>query len=131
MSDLSNLLGDVYGDHSPDAAPVRREPSASERLDGSEDLTAALAAALATPAPAPVAVAPAPAPVEDVPLPTLAQALAEIPAAAAPKAGWASSAPAPAPAAPTMVSAPAAGGFWTPGDDDIFPMPRGGKKSKR
>ena len=31
MSDLSNLLGDVYGEHSPDAAPVRRELSAEER----------------------------------------------------------------------------------------------------
>ena len=32
MSDLSNLLGDVYGDHSsPDGPPVRHEAPASER----------------------------------------------------------------------------------------------------
>jgi hypothetical protein len=31
MSDLSNLLGDVYGDSTPDSAPIRREPAASER----------------------------------------------------------------------------------------------------
>jgi hypothetical protein len=143
MSDLSNLLGDVYGDHPPDAAPVRREPAAHERapewssesqldraFDGwvpgepptsaGSDLTDALAAALAPSAPAP----------EPVPMPTLAQALSEAPVA--PRSAWtASSAPAPAPApAPMTVSAPAASGFWSPGDDDIFPMAKGSKKKK-
>lgn len=33
MSDLSNLLGDVYGGHDPDAPPVRREPSAAQRAE--------------------------------------------------------------------------------------------------
>jgi hypothetical protein len=139
MSDLSNLLGDVYGDHSdPDAAPVRREPAAGERapewaadaqldraFDGwvpgepptgrSDDLTSALAAAL-TPAPAP----------EAVPMPTVAQA----PAAPAP-ASWTSAAPAAAVAAPVMVTAPASSSFWSFGDDDIFPSSKGGKKAKK
>ena len=144
MSDLSNLLGDVYGDHSPDAAPVRRELSAEERapewsadsqLDkafagwvpgeppsaAEPDLTATLAAALAPPAPAP---APVPQP-EVVPMPTLAQTLSE----EMPSPGW-TSAPAVAPA-PAAVAAPAATSFWSPGDDDIFPMAKGGRKGKR
>lgn len=140
MSDLSNLLGDVYGDHSdPDAAPVRREPAAGERapewaaesqldraFDGwvpgepptgrSDDLTSALSAALA-PAPAPQA----------VPMPTLGQAQ---PAPA--PTSWTSAAPAAAVAsAPVMVTAPAASSFWTFGDDDIFPSSKGAKKAKR
>jgi hypothetical protein len=141
MSDLSNLLGDVYGDHSsPDGPPVRREPAAAERapewagdsqLDrafenwvpgepptGREDLTDALSAALATPAPAPV--------VEPVALPTLAAAPA--PAPEAPKA-WTSGSVATAPVA-VAVAAPAMS-TWTFGDDDIFPMSRGGKKAQK
>ena len=31
MSDLSKVLGDLYGDSNPDAAPVRREASAADR----------------------------------------------------------------------------------------------------
>lgn len=159
MSDLSNLLGDVYGDHrSADAAPVRHEPSADLRapqwadesqLDRAfegwvpgepptesrpDDLTAALAAALAAPTPAPTpAPAPAPAPFYDaVPLPSLAPAPAPlVPVQAA--APWTTSAPGPAPApapAPVIVSAPAAVTMWSPGDDDIFPMAKGGRKVK-
>ena len=143
MSDLSNLLGDVYGDHSPDAAPVRRELSADERapewsadshLDkafagwvpgepptsSNADLTAALSAALASPAPAP---APVPTP-EVVPMPSLAQTLSE----EMPAPAWTSE-PVSVPVA--AVAAPGVTAFWQPGDDDIFPMARGGRKGKR
>ena len=111
MSDLSNLLGDVYGDHSsPDAAPVRHEPAAADRLD----LTAGLTAAFAVPAPAP---APMPTPIVD------------LPAAEAPS--WASD---PAPLPSVSVSAPvpamAAAASWAAGDDDIFPSSKGSKKKK-
>ena len=153
MSDLSNLLGDVYGDHSPDAAPVRRELPAEQRapewaaesqldraFDGwvpgepptaarPDDLTAALSAALAAPAPAAPAPAPAPAaPAYDaVPMPTLAAAA---PAVEAPAAWTTSAAPSPAPA-PAVVAAPAAVALWSPGDDDIFPMAKAGRKGKK
>ena len=110
MSDLSNLLGDVYGDHSsPDAAPVRHEPAAADRVDLND-----LAAALIVPA------APAP-------LPTV-----DLPAAEAPQA-W-TTAPAPAPAMSVSVSAPvpamSGGPSWANGDDDIFPASKGSKKKK-
>jgi len=151
MSDLSNLLGDVYGDHSPDAAPVRRELSADQRapewaaesqLDRAfegwvpgeppaasrpDDLTAALSAALAAPAPAPAAAVH-----DSVPMPTLAAAPVA-PALESP-AAWTTSAPAPAPTvvtAPTMVTAPATVTMWSPGDDDIFPMAKAGRKGKK
>ena len=108
MSDLSNLLGDVYGDHSsPDAAPVRHEPAASDRVD----LTAGLTAALAAPAPAPA------------PLPTVDLSVAE----AAP--AWTTD---PSPI-PVSVSAPVpamVGASWAAGDDDIFPSSKGSKKKK-
>lgn len=110
MSDLSNLLGDLYRDSDQDAAPVRHEPPASERaperasasrleqaFDGwapeaqnhagtsaDADLTAALTAALgSTPA------APAQAPAMP--------AVAAMPAPA----------PAPAPAMPAVAAMPA------------------------
>lgn len=110
MSDLSNLLGDVYGDHSsPDAAPVRHEPTAANRLD----LTAGLTAALTIPA----APAPMPTPVVD------------LHAAEAPS--WTS---APAAYPNVSVSAPvpamAGGPAWATGDDDIFPSGKGAKKKK-
>ena len=121
MSDLSNLLGDVYGDHSPDGPPVRREPAASERSPGwnaqaqqeqarpaeprftvaepvkplppiDDDLAAALSAALnEAAAPAPAAPAEAPAP-------------APAPIAMAPMAP----APLPQPPAPVPVAVPVA-----------------------
>ncbi len=172
MSDLSNLLGDVYGDqHSPDAAPVRREPAAAQRapewssesqLDkafegwvpgeppaarqpdpAGDDLSAALAAALSADrigvAPSQPAPAPAPAPAqarlpEPAPMPTLAHTLADLGEArtetwTAPVAAPQPAAPAPQPAAyPAAPAAPVAA--WSPGDDDIFPLGRGGKKSK-
>ena len=112
MSDLSNLLGDVYGDHSsPDAAPVRHEPAAADRMDLTVGLTAALA-----PAPAP---APAPMPMVDL-------SVAEAPAAA-----W-TTAPAPLPSVSVSAPVPAmAGGpAWAAGDDDIFPSSKGSKRKK-
>ena len=107
MSDLSNLLGDVYGDHSsPDAAPVRHEPAAADRVD----LTAGLAAALTVPAPMPTP-------------------MVDLPAAEAPS--WTS---APAAYPNVSVSAPvpamAGGSNWANGDDDIFPSGKGAKKKK-
>ena len=109
MSDLSNLLGDVYGDHSsPDAAPVRHEPAAADRVD----LTAGLTAALSVPAPAP--------------MPSVDLSVAEAPAQA-----W-TSAPAPMPSVSVSAPVPAmAGGpSWSAGDDDIFPSGKGSKKKK-
>lgn len=147
MSDLSNLLGDVYGDHSTslDGPPVRREPAADQRapewagdnqLDRAfenwvpgepptarQDLTSALHAALAAPAPAPALTAPVPAPALEAPMPRYAEA------PAAPKGAWTTGAVATAPA-PVAVAAPAAAS-WSFGDDDIFPMGRGGKKAKK
>ena len=126
MSDLSNLLGDVYGDHSDDAAPVRREPAAFERATTDYDLTAALSAALnAEPAPAPAAPAPAPAPAAFAPTVDLSEA-------PAPRAnGWASEPAAmPAMSVTAPVAVVAGGRVWTPGDDDIFPGVKGSKKKK-
>jgi hypothetical protein len=121
MSDLSNLLGDVYGDHSPDAAPVRHEPAASERTPADFDLTSALTAALNS-EPAPMPAAPVHTPTVDLSEP------------AAPRTGWASD-PASMPSMPSMsVTAPvpamAGARAWNPGDDDIFPGTKGSKKKK-
>ena len=116
MSDLSNLLGDVYGDHSPDAAPVRREPAATERSASDFDLTAALSAALTEPASAPVA------------MPTV-----DLSAAEAPAAGWAVSGGVPTmPSMSVTAPVPAMAGarLWVTGDDDIFPSSKGAKKKK-
>lgn len=108
MSDLSNLLGDVYGDHSsPDAAPVRHEPAAADRID----LAAGLTAALSVPAP----VAPAPMPMVDL-------SVSEAPAPA-----WTS---APSMSVTAPVPAMAGGSLWSNGDDDIFPATKGAKKKK-
>ncbi|HVF33576.1 MAG TPA: hypothetical protein VM933_11125 [Acidimicrobiales bacterium] len=120
MSDLSNLLGDVYGDHSPDAAPVRREAPADQR--GTEDPTVARSAEHAPPSGSVV---------DAVPLPSLSHMLPEAPSA--PSAAWTSTpapAPAPVPVA-TFDPAPAAGRSWMPGDDDIFPMANSSKSAKR
>jgi hypothetical protein len=148
MSDLSNLLGDVYGDSSPDGPPVRREPAASERapvwsedarLDrafagwepeargGFDDAVtapandSALADALSAALGTPATpTAPFAEAVHEMPAPS--------PAPAAPKAAWtAAPAAAPAPVAAPAAAAPAR--MWTPGDDDIFPMR--GKAAKR
>lgn len=121
MSDLSNLLGDVYSSIDPDGPSVAVEPSASQRgafdwasdeasmtpakapaLD--DDLAAALSAALVEKKPVAEEWAPTP------------------PVAAAP-------APAFAPSLPTITApVPVAQGMWARGDDDILP---GGGKSKR
>jgi len=134
MSDLSNLLGDVYGDHSPDAAPVRRESAASERapewssdgrvFDGSVPDAAPAQASAPVMAAAPQA-APTPDP---VPMPTLAHAAADAPVAT--RGGWTAS-PAVAAPASVMVSAPVSSSPWRPGDDDIFPMAKGASKKAR
>ncbi len=140
MSDLSNLLGDVYGDHrSPDAAPVRRELSADQRTpEWSSETQLDQTFEGWVPGESPTrpsdlsAVAAPPAPLSDpVPMPSLAHALAEAPQGT--QAGWASGpSVAPVPAmAMAMASVPmAAAGVWQPGDDDIFPMPKGTKKNK-
>jgi hypothetical protein len=102
MSDLSNLLGDVYGDHSSaDAAPVRHEPPAVERVD----LTA-----FSAPAPAPA------------PMPMVDLSYAEAPAAPAFVA--------PSVSVSAPVPAMAGGSLWSAGDDDIFPGVKGTKKKK-
>ncbi|HUP86184.1 MAG TPA: hypothetical protein VM143_11000 [Acidimicrobiales bacterium] len=109
MSDLSNLLGDVYGERSAaDAAPVRHEPAAADR----SDLIAGLNAAFPAPVPAPA------------PLP-----MVDLTAVEAPMPSWTST---PVAAPSVSVSAPvpamAGGTFWTPGDDDIFPSGKGSRK---
>ena len=116
MSDLSNLLGAVYGSNDPDGPSTRHEPSAAERaampaaaprID--EDLAAALSAALVTPTPDQNVGAPAP-------------------VAAAPAAPFAAAQPAPAPMpAPQPAYVPAMAS-WAPGDDNIFPSVMGKKR---
>ena len=115
MSDLSNLLGAVYGSNDPDGPSTRHEPSAAERTAQpaapriDDDLAAALSAALVSPTPeanmATPAYAPAPAPAP------------AMPAAAAPVAQ-----PAYAPTYNTGTVS------WSAGDDDIFPSIAGKKR---
>ncbi len=154
MSDLSNLLGDVYGaTSSPDGPPVRHEPPASERapewssessLDraftgwvpgeapkADDGLAEALASALA-PIPAPVISAPAPivAPAPTfAPLPaaSLAESLSEMTPAAA-RAPWTAPINLTTPSPVLEMAGVGAARSWMPGDDDIFPA---GKKSKK
>lgn len=151
MSDLSNLLGDVYGHQSgPETPPARREQPAPEQepewasdsqLDrafadwepearypltptppADDDLAAALSAALGAPAPAPAPPEPAPA---YRPAPSVPQPSrpAAGPTPAAVPAPTPAPGPAPPPApAPVVVAAPGvASRAWAPGDDDIFP----------
>ncbi|HEX7167427.1 MAG TPA: hypothetical protein VF230_10650 [Acidimicrobiales bacterium] len=123
MSDLSNLLGDLYsGASNPDGPSVRHEPAASDRRHEDDDLAAALSAALSdTPAPASGGAA-----MRDV--------LADMPAAPEARGAW-TSAPAPV-AEPVHTSAvsgaPAHSGprLWARGDDDIFPIPGAAKKRR-
>ena len=128
MSDLSNLLGDLYGDSSnPDGPPIRREPAAYERNDfaGRTDdaLSAALSAALAEPAPQAVAMPEVPV----APAPSYVAA----PVEAAPRGAW-TAAPEAAPPVAVSVPVPAMAGprMWLVGDDDIVPIASGGKKRK-
>lgn len=105
MSDLSNLLGDVYGHQSsPDSPPVRREPPAAERApEWASDSQLDRAFADWEPearyplTPEPAAAGPA----DDHLVAALSAALADT-AGPAPAA-----APRPAPAAPAAYSAPA------------------------
>lgn len=138
MSDLSNLLGDLYGDsRDPDGPSVRHEPAAADRTEWSaartdDDLAAALSAALAEP---PAAPAPAPAPAPAMPeVTTIADYVAPAPASTpAPVAQQWTSAPesvempAPAPVA-TMPAGPR---LWLRGDDDITPIVGGAKKKRK
>ena len=111
MSDLSNLLGAVYGSNDPDGPSTPHEPTAAERAQMpaepriDADLAAALNAALVAPTPdqsvaaqAPVAYAPAPA------------------------FAGASEVPAPTTYVPSYNAGMAA---WAHGDDDIFPTVMG------
>lgn len=133
MSDLSNLLGDLYGDsQNPDGPPVRHEPAAADRTEWSaghsdDDLAAALSAALAeplaAPSPAPVAAAPV---MPEVPVAPVAEA----PASALPN--WTSAPasvemPAPAP----IAAMPAAPRLWLRGDDDLLPVAGAVKKKRK
>lgn len=115
MSDLSNLLGNVYDTGNPDGPPVRREPSADERLEGpgeirfdppaselESEITSAISEAVVESQPAP-----APQPVQPAPQPVAYEAPAP-----APQQSW---------NAPAAVTAPVTGPTWRPGDDDIFP----------
>lgn len=155
MSDLSNLLGDLYRDSDQDAAPVRHEPPASERapewasasrleqaFDGwapeaqgaavgtpDADLTAALSAALgSTPTmPAPAPAMPAAPAANAMPAPAMPEVRSTWTTEAAPAAVQA---PAPVPApAPEMAMAAAGPRIWVRGDDDILPV--GGSRKKR
>lgn len=122
MSDLSNLLGDVYG-AVDDGPPVRRELSALERAPEwasdrrleeafadwepedrfpadrkamppvDDDLAAALSAALSQPRVAP----PVP---QVIPAPVVAAPVVPAPVDAAPRGGWTAPATPPAPAPP-------------------------------
>ena len=121
MSDLSNLLGAVYGSSDPDGPSTPHEPSAAERAQAPEaapqiddDLAAALSAALVTSTPTPNVGTPAP-------MPAAPQAAAPMPAAPEPVAVHA-----PEPAyTPTYSAAPVS---WSKGDDDIFPSSLGKKR---
>ena len=118
MSDLSNLLGAVYGSNDPDGPSTRHEPSAADRAAQApappridDDLAAALSAALVSSTP---------------------EASVGMPAPVAP-ASPTTYAPAPAPvaAAPEPAYTPsysAAMPSWSAGDDDIFPVVAGKKR---
>ena len=127
MSDLSNLLGAVYGSSDPDGPSTRHEPSAAERAQMpaappriDDDLAAALSAALVTTTPDPNVGAPAP--VVSAPAP----AYAEVPVAAQAATAPMAAAPAPQPAfTPSYNTGSIA---WAHGDDDIFPTTVGKKR---
>lgn len=125
MSDLSNLLGAVYGSSDPDGPSTRHEPSAAERVQVTpaplridDDLAAALSQALVTSTPDQSVGAPAPVPAS-APVPAYApppSAPAAVPTPAMPQNVYA--APAYLPPAVT----------WCAGDDDIFPVSAGKKR---
>lgn len=119
MSDLSNLLGAVYGSSDPDGPSTRHEPSAAERVQVppaplriDDDLAAALSQALVTSTPDQAIAAPAPVPAYAPP----PSAPAAVPTPAMPQNVYA----APAYVPPAMT--------WCAGDDDIFPVSAGKKR---
>ena len=112
MSDLSNLLGAVYGSNDPDGPSTRHEPSAAERAQMAapapridDDLAAALSAALVTPTPDANVGAPAPVPTAPV-----------------------AAAPAPQQAAYVQPTYNTGSVAWAKGDDDIYPVAVGKKR---
>ena len=131
MSDLSNLLGAVYGSNDPDGPSTRHEPSAADRAAQAsappridDDLAAALSAALVSSTPEPNVGMPAP--VAPAPPTTYAPAPAPVAQAPAPMMPPVAAATAPEPAytpsySPAMAS-------WSAGDDDIFPTVAGKKR---
>ena len=137
MSDLSNLLGNVYSGEA-DGRSVTREPAANLRNTGvpalDDDLAAALSAAIveasapgqpvAAPAP-PVASPEFPMPLQPQPAPEI-----EMPRMTAPLA-----APAAPPAwvpPPQMIQAPVSHAInWALGDDDIVPGSVATNRGKR
>lgn len=141
MSDLSNLLGDLYGDsQNPDGPSVRHEPAATDRTEWSagrsdDDLAAALSAALAeppaAPSPTPVAAAPVmpevpPAPVAPAPVIPVAEAPVSAPS------NWTSAPASVEMPAPVPVAAMSAGPrLWLRGDDDILPIAGAVKKKRK
>lgn len=96
MSDLSNLLGDVYSSTDPDGPAVRHEPPAA----GREPVQAAEVAPSWTTAPAPADEHGSP-------------------GAPGQAGGW-TAAPSRDPGMPAMTP-PISVRMWTPGDDDILP----------
>ena len=143
MSDLSNLLGDLYGDsRNPDGPPVRHEPAAADRTEWSaprtdDDLAAALSAALAEPPAAPAMPQVAPAPVAEYVAPApVAEYVAPAPAPVAPVApvaqSWTSVPESVEMSAPSPVATmPAGPRLWLRGDDDIMPISGGAKKKRK
>ena len=118
MSDLSNLLGAVYGSSDPDGPSTPHEPSAADRAAQAvappridDDLAAALSAALVSSTPENNVGMPAPV----APPPATTYAPAPVP-------------PAPAPEPAYTPSYSAAMPSWSAGDDDIFPMVAGKKR---
>jgi hypothetical protein len=123
MSDLSNLLGDVYSSIDPDGPAVSLEPSASQRaaFDWASD-EASLTAAKVPAIDDDLAAALSAALVEKKPV--VEEWAPMAPATMAPPVA----APAYVPSLPTISAPlPVAQNMWAPGDDDILP---GGAKAK-
>lgn len=160
MSDLSNLLGDLYGDADPDGAPVRHEAPASEREEWvghvDQDLAAALSAALADVPPSSAPVPPvslampslttdldhrevAPPVAHVAPTPAPAAPAAVVPTPVAPATVAAAPAPvspsnwtsAPEPVAPVTAAPAPMARMWMRGDDDVFPSFGRSSKAKQ
>ena len=150
MPDLWKALGDVYGDTSPDAPPVKVEPAAEQRtvtLPLDDDLAAALSAALvnapagpapvAAPAPTPVPVAPPapvvpPVPVAFVPPVVVPEPV--VPAAQDKVASWLAEIETRQELrdkGPDLEAALPEGPTWARADDDIVPSKGKGKAGRK